>query len=373
MADSPRIDVLVVGAGAAGIGMGVALQHAGIENVLIVDRHGVGASFERWPREMSFLTPSFPTNSIGMLDLNSIAIGTSPAYTLVREHPTGKEYARYLKTVAKYFKLWIEKGLDVRSVTASQSGFRVATSRGVLRAPYVVWAAGELQYPQTQPFPGAEYCRHTSTVQSWRDHADDAAIIIGGAESGIDAAIQLAALQKRVTVLAREATWENSSSDPSVTLSTYTHERLDSVLRLGGQITPVGGVDVQSVVERDGGYQIKAKGRKTWFSASPPYLATGFRGSQSLVENLFESRDDGFPRLTADDESTLVPRLFFSGPMVRHEQHVFCFIYKFRQRFAVVAKAIASRMGLAAEELETYRKWGMYLDDLSCCGEECAC
>ena len=24
------------------------------------------------------------------------------------------------------------------------------------------------------------------------------------------------------------------------------------------------------------------------------------------------------------------------------------------------------------EELEAYRQWGMYLDDLSCCGEECA-
>ena len=37
-----------------------------------------------------------------------------------------------------------------------------------------------------------------------------------------------------------------------------------------------------------------------------------------------------------------------------------------------VAKAIANSLGLPAEELENYRKWGMYLDDLSCCGEECA-
>ena len=24
-------------------------------------------------------------------------------------------------------------------------------------------------------------------------------------------------------------------------------------------------------------------------------------------------------------------------------------------------------------ELETYRQWSMYLDDLSCCGKECVC
>ena len=51
----------------------------------------------------------------------------------------------------------------------------------------------------------------------------------------------------------------------------------------------------------------------------------------------------------------------------------FCFIYKYRQRFAVVAKAIADELDLPAENLEIYRMWGMYLDDLSCCGQECVC
>ena len=87
-----RHDVIVVGAGAAGVGVGIALMHAGITDVLIVDRHDVGASFERWPKEMKFITPSFPTNSIGMLDLNAVAIGTSPAYSLKVEHPTGRQF-----------------------------------------------------------------------------------------------------------------------------------------------------------------------------------------------------------------------------------------------------------------------------------------
>jgi len=60
-------------------------------------------------------------------------------------------------------------------------------------------------------------------------------------------------------------------------------------------------------------------------------------------------------------------------PDDRAETHVFCFINKYRQRFAVVAKAIAGRFGLESEELESYRSWGMYLDDLSCCGQECVC
>ena len=92
-------DVVVIGAGAAGVGVSIALRHAGIENFVVLERHSVGASFEGWPAETRFITPSFPTNSIGMLDLNSIAIGVSPAFSLEVEHPTGEEYAAHLRGV----------------------------------------------------------------------------------------------------------------------------------------------------------------------------------------------------------------------------------------------------------------------------------
>ena len=42
---SKEFDAIIVGAGAAGIGVGIALEHAGVENFLIVDRDTVGSSF----------------------------------------------------------------------------------------------------------------------------------------------------------------------------------------------------------------------------------------------------------------------------------------------------------------------------------------
>ena len=104
-----------------------------------------------------------------------------------------------------------------------------------------------------------------------------------------------------------------------------------------------------------------------------PLFAGGFEGSHQMVAHLFEKRADGFPLLSENDESTITPGLFLCGPAVRHGSQSFCFIYKYRQRFAVVAKAIATSLGLPADDLEVYRMWGMYLDDLSCCGEECVC
>ena len=103
-----------------------------------------------------------------------------------------------------------------------------------------------------------------------------------------------------------------------------------------------------------------------------PILACGFEGSHKSVSHLFEQRDDGFPLLNESDESTILPGMFLCGPSVRHDDHIFCFIYKYRQRFAIVAQAIASSLDLPTDELVSmYRSWGMYLDDLSCCGQEC--
>ena len=93
-------DVVIVGAGAAGIGCGVVLKELGLERFAILDRHQVGASFSCWPEEMSLITPSFPSHGFGLLDLNAVTLKTSPAIAFQQEHVTGQQYVLYLQTVA---------------------------------------------------------------------------------------------------------------------------------------------------------------------------------------------------------------------------------------------------------------------------------
>ena len=381
---------VIVGAGAAGLGVARALQEIAVPFV-ILERHEVGGSFRRWPREMRFITPSFPSNSFGTLDLNSIAIGTSPAFTLECEHATGLQYADYLMSVVDYFQLPVRTGVDVLSVTPRSGGlkldtsstrsrreratlgvgFELETSVGRIYAQTIIWAAGEFQYPRLTPFSGAEHCIHNSHVKSWKRLSGDAFLVIGGYESGVDAAVHLANAGKRVTVLERNSVWTSEDSDPSITLSPFTWDRLMETPK--GCIELLDDVEIERVEKRCGQYTVIAASGHTFVTKRKPILATGFDGSVRLVRDLFTWREDDFPRLNSVDESTIAPGLFLVGSLVRHKRLVFCFIYKFRQRFGVVANEIGKRFGVDTSALQKYRFWGMYLDDLTCCGSECVC
>ncbi|MFG6093739.1 NAD(P)/FAD-dependent oxidoreductase [Leptothoe sp. ISB3NOV94-8A] len=364
-------DVVIVGAGAAGIGCGVVLKELGLEHFTILDRHQVGASFSRWPEEMNFITPSFPSHGFGLLDLNAVTLKTSPAIAFRREHISGKQYALYLQTVADHFELPIQTEIDVQSVThLPQGGFTLHTSSGEISTQFVIWAAGEYQYPRLNTFPGAEHCVHNSQIQSWTDLEGDEFIIIGGYESGMDAAANLVAIGKKVGVLDRTGAWANPDTDPSVSLSPYTLQRLEFVYNTG-RLDLVGNAPIEEVKPISGGYAVYSEYQK-WVTAHPPILCTGFDTSLKQISPLFDW-SKGYAALTENDESTLTPGLFVSGPSVRHGDLIFCFIYKFRQRFAVIANAIAQRLSIDPTPLDAYRQAGLFLDDLSCCDNDCIC
>jgi cation diffusion facilitator CzcD-associated flavoprotein CzcO len=197
MKSKKSFDVIVVGAGAAGVGVGMALKGGGVESMILLERGAVGESFRRWPQEMRFITPSFTSNAIGLVDLNAVHPSTSPAFSLEEEHPAGRQYAQYLDAVAQYADLPIKTGVDVRSVAYSKDGFSLETNNGAYNARFVVWAAGEFQNPRKDGFPGAELCIHNGEIRSWRSWKGETVAVIGGYESGIDAAWHLVAPASR--------------------------------------------------------------------------------------------------------------------------------------------------------------------------------
>ncbi len=374
-------DVIVVGAGAAGVGISMALKSVGVESMVVLERGTVGESFRRWPKEMRFITPSFTSNAFGLVDLNAVHPSTSPAFSLQEEHPSGPQYAQHLEGLAHYAQLPVRTGVDVRSVSYKPGGFTIETSDGTYSARFIVWAAGEFQYPRKTGFTGAALCIHNSQVSSWRTMKGDSIAIIGGYESGIDAAWHLSRAGKSVVVIDPNGPWEKTDeSDPSLVLSPYTMARF-RMMRKGEYAERVRFVAdrVQRVENRGEHFIIRTQSQEIQSDARP-VLATGFDGSLTLINDLVAwDEEEHFPILTqTTDESIKTPGLFVCGPMVRHRTSqgmaILCFIYKFRMRFALIATEIASRMQLDASPLSEYDDANMVLRDLAaCCGSKCAC
>jgi cation diffusion facilitator CzcD-associated flavoprotein CzcO len=368
--------VIIVGAGPAGIGCALALQAAGIGDVLLVDQKDVGASFEAWPEQMHLLTPSFHGNAFGYVDINAVSPDTSPADFLGTQHPSGKDYALYLKALVRHYALQVESGVRVMGLRRVNSGFEVATSRGVKSCRFVIWAAGEFSTPDDGGIEGADLCVHCSRVGDWETVAARGRkfTLIGGYESGVDAAIHLMHLGKEVHLLSRGHPWESDDPDPSRALSPRTRDRLKSaLLEAPGTIHFYKHAEVLAVRAVDAGFQLEVLDGEPFQSPTQPILCTGFRSALEPVRDLWEWREGSALFSEAADESTCTPGLFYSGPSLQHRGMLFCFIYKFRSRFGVIAREIATRMGLVPDRgLALWRQRGFMLDDLSCC-TDCRC
>lgn len=366
-----RWDVVIVGAGPAGLGCARALQCAGVGRVLVLDRCCVASSFQDWPREMRLITPSFNGNSFDQPDLNSVCPQTSPADMWGGEHLTGLQYAGYLLAFAAHYDLEVREQTAVSEIVPGDGYFDLVTSTSELRATFVIWAAGEFGLPKTQGIVGAHFGCHTSLIGSWKRLKGRSFVVVGGYESGIDAAYHLLQNGARVRVLSSGEPWRLESSDPSLALSPFTKDRLRGLLSQFPErllLTP--NCKVLEIRKSGRGYVVRTEDQE-YRTPNVPLLATGFSSALLPVRDLFEW-DGSSPKFTESDESTLHRGLFYSGPSLVHGGAKFCFVYKFRARFGVIAKVISERLLGKVSGLQRYAERGFLMEDLSCC-LDCRC
>jgi len=371
--------VLIVGAGPAGLGVSLALKAAGVTDQLVLDAREVGAAFRSWTKGMALLTPSFNSNSFGLTDLNAIDPVTSPADFLKTQHPEGAAYAKYLEAIVKHYKLPVHAPVKVLSLKREEEGFCVMTSTGEYRADYVVWSAGQFFDPRDSDFAGAEHALHTSKIQDWDALEGEDYTIIGGYESGVDAMLNLVNRGKSVRLISSGEPWASNHPDPSRSLSPRTIDRLRAVLRdpdKALKVELIKNTTIKSIEDGEGFWILRDQDDVPVVALERPVLATGYHSGLGPVEELFEHDENDNPIFSeAADESTLTPGLFYSGPSLVHRNALFCFIYKFRARFGVIAAEIAERLELpdVEEKLKAYEKAGFMNRDLDCCTKcECA-
>ncbi|MER7079279.1 flavin-containing monooxygenase, partial [Saccharopolyspora kobensis] len=179
-------EVLVVGAGQAGVAMSEHLGARGIPH-LVLERDRIA---ERW--------------RTGRWDS---LVANGPAW---HDRFPGMEFADVdpdgfasKEQVADYFVAYAEKigapircGVDVRSVrkNAGRPGFRAETSDGVIDARYVVAATGPFQTPVIPPVvpEDADVTQlHSSSYRNPQQLPEGAVLVVGAGSSGVQIADEL--------------------------------------------------------------------------------------------------------------------------------------------------------------------------------------
>jgi putative flavoprotein involved in K+ transport len=187
-------DVIVIGAGQAGLATSHCLSQRGIDHV-VLER---GRVAERWRSErwdsLELLTPNWQSRL--------------PGHVYTGPHPEGfmsmPEVVHFLARYAARSAAPVQSHTRVSRVEALGSGYRVSTDRGEFRASQVVLATGFCDLP-ARPRAAHELWRglHQLAPSAYRNPAALApggVLVVGASASGVQIADELAASGRQVTL-----------------------------------------------------------------------------------------------------------------------------------------------------------------------------
>ena len=185
-----RIEVVVVGAGQAGLAVSYYLQALGVEHA-VLDRGSVGESWRsaRWD-SFTLVTPNWMTRLPGY----RMAAGTG------RDFLPRDAVVALLERFAQ--GLPVREGTEVTSVTAGRHGYEVGTAAGVIAARAVVVAGGGQRRPII-PGLAAQLPRDICQCDASRYRSPaalppGAVLVVGSGQSGAQIAEELAAAGRDV-------------------------------------------------------------------------------------------------------------------------------------------------------------------------------
>ena len=189
----PKADVVVVGAGPAGLATAACLGRRGFRAVVLERDAELG---RRWARRHDSLRLHTVRRFSGL-----------PHLPLPKSLPryVGKDdFAVYLREYAERLELDVRLGVEVRAI---RSGWEVETDGGVWRSSAVVIATGRHDLPVVPDWPGRERYRgrllHSSEFRSGAGFRGQDVLVVGLGNSGADLVLDLAGHGARVSLAVR--------------------------------------------------------------------------------------------------------------------------------------------------------------------------
>lgn len=200
------LDLLVIGAGPAGLAASCAAQEAGLSHV-VVERQGLVQSLVEHPQQIRYFSPA-----------DELAIGGIPFPVAGGHKPTREDALAYYRAVASSRDLplatW-EEVVDIQRLgPAPPDGhFGVRSTRrrageGEVverRARFLLVCTGTFPNPRLMDVPGAERTKVFTRLEDPTPFFGRDVLVVGGGNSAATGAMTLAEAGARVTVAMRRA------------------------------------------------------------------------------------------------------------------------------------------------------------------------
>ena len=194
------VDVLIVGAGQAGLATSHELTQRGVEHV-VLERGRVAQSWrDRWD-SFCIVTPNWTVQLPG-----GAYDGPDPDGFMPRD-----EFVAFVERYAGVISAPVHEGVEVTSIAAAPDrGFVVATSAGELSARRVVLAAGAFQRPHRPAGDRVARSLEQLDVSGYRNPQalpDGGVLVVGAGQSALQIAEELHEAGRDVVVACGRAPW----------------------------------------------------------------------------------------------------------------------------------------------------------------------
>ncbi len=191
------LDVVVIGAGAAGLNAALTLQERGLR-VAVVEKSKIANTIEDFPEGKWIYDEPESRPAVGKLWLHA----ASKEDLLARWHDAVRDH-----------RLDVRTGEAVVNVKRTGGHFDIETTQTALRARRVILATGQRGNPRWLGVPGEDRPRIYHRLYGPSHYRDEQVVVVGGGNSAVEAAIALADAGARVTLIHRGASFERLFKD----------------------------------------------------------------------------------------------------------------------------------------------------------------